>query len=153
MRVISPHRIHSKKVKSFRQIKKDAREMVELVNQDNFEGRYKSGFALAHCQVTKDPYRFFVIHREVKKGFGDDIIINPEVVKRTDKTHFREACLSYPFRTMTKVKRYNRVVVKYQVPSLFGLKDKTKEFTGLQAFIFQHEIDHFNSIYIYDKKS
>lgn len=62
--------------------------------------------------------------------------------KRAKKKIKLEGCLSIP-RIWGPVKRYDRVFLKYQ--DLTG-KDYIKWFTGFEAIIIQHEIDHLNGV-------
>jgi peptide deformylase len=58
----------SRKVKSYKQIREDAEAMVAFFDgkEGNFDGDYKSGYALSHCQmdIGKDPWAFFVVNRD-----------------------------------------------------------------------------------------
>jgi peptide deformylase len=72
------------------------------------------------------------------------VFINPRFVMKKDRVkHYGEACLSLPEKGF-RVDRYKNVVLKAQdrtgVP--FTIKSKTK----IQAFIFQHEMDHLNGM-------
>ena len=72
------------------------------------------------------------------------IFVNPEFLMKKDKVkHHNEACLSLPKKGF-KVDRFKSVAIKAQdrmgVP--FTMKSKTK----MQAFIFQHEMDHLNGM-------
>ena len=85
-----------------------------------------------------------------EKIFKNDVIINPEIIERSDLQSRKEGCMSYPFRGMKKLKRYNVIKVSYQIKGLCDLKTIEEIVEGLKAEIFQHEIDHSNSIFIYD---
>jgi peptide deformylase len=72
------------------------------------------------------------------------VFINPEFLMKKDKVkHYGEACLSLPEKGF-KVDRFKSVSIKAQdrkgIP--FSIKSKTK----IQAFIFQHEMDHLNGM-------
>lgn len=164
--VVLPHYIVSKKVKRFRDIEDQANQMIELLEVGKFEGYYPKGYALAHCQVSNDPWAFFVVLQDlVDKGdFEHPVIINPRVIqapiykeiKETDKqiglprefqepnaAKCTEGCLSFPTRRAKTLNRFDRIQVTYQIPGgLFGLKRVTKWLTGLPSQIFQHEFDH-----------
>jgi len=109
-------------------------------------GKFKSALALAHCQINhENPLRFFV----TKQG---EIIINPRIVERSgQEISDTEGCMSFPFRGETKVKRSSEITVCFQVLNKNKKlsKPKVKKFEGLEARIFQHEIDHFNGKSIY----
>lgn len=112
--------------------------MIELCHKRN--GNYPGAFALAHCQVDhENPLAFFV--------FSDGrIIINPTLVGGAGPGRHREGCMSFPIAPMKTVMRYNFVTVKYLDENF---EEITRESQGLEAAIFQHEIDHFNGKSIY----
>lgn len=121
-------------------IKDIAKEMAKLCQEPI--GRYRNGLALAHCQVDHDdPKRFFVYQ-------DGRVVINPVIIKKEGKCYFSEGCLSFPYGVMSKVKRYSKITVEY-----LNVKGKrmTNDYEDLEAFIFQHEIQHFNAKSIYDK--
>lgn len=149
--------IGAKKVERFEQIREDARDMLVLLNADNFSGKYPDGFALGHAQVSEKPLQFFVTHRSWKDTLPE-IIINARIIEKMQPEDFKEACLSFPFRDPIWKKRYWRIEVEYDVPSwtthlplASGLKHEQQTFDGIAAIIFQHEIDHFRGINIYNQ--
>ncbi len=130
----------SRKVEDIKDIKPLIEEMVELCKAP--VGKKTGGLALAHCQVDHDnPKRFFVFA-------NGDVVINPVILAKALPTVSVEGCMSYPFRGDKKVKRHDIVDARY-------LNEKGKEITktvsGLDAFIFQHEIDHMNGLSVYTK--
>ena len=58
-----------------------------------------------------------------------------------------EGCLTYP-GLYVKIKRPQHVRVRFQTPNGETL---TKQFTGMTARIFQHELDHLDGIVFYNK--
>tara|TARA_R100000664_G_scaffold33185_1_gene49657 strand:- start:1119 stop:1550 length:432 start_codon:yes stop_codon:yes gene_type:complete len=58
-----------------------------------------------------------------------------------------ERCLSLPKKAF-KVKRYNKITIRYQNAKGETLKES---FEGFNARVIQHEIDHLNGILICDK--
>ncbi len=76
-------------------------------------------------------------------GFADLILINPEIVKKSESYETEEGCLS--LKGTRKTIRYNRITVVYQDESFHP---KRKEFTGALAQIIQHECDHCEGILI-----
>ena len=72
------------------------------------------------------------------------------VVKRKSwrKTKEYEGCLSFPKKEFL-VKRHNKIKIKYQ--NAQG-EFMTEEFTGYEARVVQHELDHLNGILVCDKK-
>lgn len=96
--------------------------------------------ALAHCQVDHEaPKRFFV--------YADGrAVINPEILSREDSFWHTEGCMSFPYRDDKKIRRYRKISVKYFDENGNEL---TREVEGLEACVFQHEIDHMNGTSIY----
>ncbi len=79
-------------------------------------------------------------HRPKTKNF-DLVIINPKITKCFGyRTQIWEGCLSAgPSGLFAKVPRYKKVELEYIDEN--GNKHK-KVFTGLQAQVIQHEVDH-----------
>jgi len=141
--ILPPNRKLSKQVDELtEELKKDIESMEEMMIVNKFlNGR--SGFAVAHCQVSENPYRIFV----AKEGFmPHTVIINPKIIEKSEPFTAQEGCLSFPFRPFVSVKRYFKITVEYQDRYL---NKHTKEFEGINAQIFQHEIQHFNGQNIY----
>ncbi len=67
--------------------------------------------------------------------------------KSWSKTTDVEGCLSLPKKAF-KVKRYNKITIRYQNAKGETLKES---FEGFNARVIQHEIDHLNGILICDK--
>lgn len=121
-----------------------------LVAQDD-----PPGVGLAANQVGLDLSIFIIKPTEKSKI---KVFVNPVIVSRTDlfkdspnkkvspykkkKRVKLEGCLSIP-RIWGPVKRADRVFLKYQDST--G-KDYLKWFTGFEAIIIQHEVDHLNGI-------
>ena len=109
------------------------------------------GVGLAANQVGLDLSIFIIKPSEKSKI---KVFINPKVIKTgvinhapTKKTKFKkkiklEGCLSIP-RIWGPIKRRDRVFLKYQ--DLTG-RDYLKWFTGFEAVIIQHEMDHLNGV-------
>jgi len=74
--------------------------------------------------------------------------VNPEIVARSFRTFlFEEGCLSVP-GVWGMVKRHRGVKVK--ALDEIG-KEVTVEADGLEAVIFQHEIDHLDGVLFIDR--
>jgi len=72
-------------------------------------------------------------------------LINPILLEKYDKFRFRdERCLSLPGLSIDTI-RYMDITVK-------NGDGKTLSFTGLEAVVVQHEIDHMNGLTILDRK-
>jgi len=158
----------AQKVLSWREIKKDAKEMVRLIRTDGFGGRmWKSAYAVGHPQVVtgkcseNDPNcalgrcghhkRFFVVNRKqayVAQQFKYDVYINAVIISEVEPVSNREGCMSNEYAGTVNVRRFNKIVVEYYVPGWFGLKKKRGMFTGLASYVWQHELSHFRGEYL-----
>lgn len=76
-------------------------------------------------------------------GDGYTVMLNPEIIKKSDAYTAQEGCLSLTGKRTAK--RYKRIKVQYQNEEL---KPRIKTFTDFTAQIIQHEIDHCNGIII-----
>ena len=145
MGIIKPHKINSVECQTqdIPRIKKDGEQMIKLCFRPI--GKYKGGFAVAHPQVTaSNPLRFFA----TKNG---SIIINPKIVRHTEhQINHKEGCLSFANNEMTNALRWYKCEVEYFVIEGNDFVKKTENLKDMDAYIFQHEIDHFDSVYIYD---
>lgn len=106
------------------------------------------GVGLAAPQVGVS-YQIFIIRASIENKIK--VFINPHVIlsKSRDKKQVTrnkkgklEGCLSIP-RIWGAVKRANRVQLEYQDES--GKKFK-KWFSGFEAVIIQHEMDHLTGV-------
>lgn len=87
-------------------------------------------------------------HRPTVQNF-DLVIINPEIINIFGKRkQLWEGCLSAGESGLfAKVPRYERVEVRFQDKQ--GV-EHIKQFSGLQAQVMQHEIDHLNGVLFMD---
>ncbi len=117
-------------------LKKLVAELVETMKVEN-------GCGIAAPQVG--------IHERViivDSGKGPKAFVNPEIVARSFRTFlFEEGCLSVP-GVWGMVKRHRGVKVK--ALDEIG-KEVTVEADGLEAVIFQHEIDHLDGVLFIDR--
>jgi peptide deformylase len=86
---------------------------------------------------------------EGNEGVKPLVLINPELVDVEGESVFEEGCLSLP-GLREDVKRPSDIFVKYIDPN--GTEVKT-EANGLLARVIQHEIDHLNGIYFFERLS
>lgn len=110
---------------------------VELVRNLSETMIANKGLGLAANQVGL-PHRVFVINSQ-------QIIpcFNPLIVNQSDETVLmEEGCLSHP-DLFIKIKRPATIRVRYTLPN--GDRE-TKEFAGITARVFQHELDHLDGI-------
>jgi len=140
--IVHPHRKQAKPVQNYSDIEEEVEKMKVFIRRMNKHGYHgRSCLALAQPQInSENPLRYFV-------DMNDIVFINPKIREKDNLTKGGETCLSYPFRQKKKVRRYFNLKVEYFDKSM---KKHTKDFEGLVSAIFQHEIDNFNGIYIYD---
>lgn len=127
------------------------------------------GLGLAAPQVGK-PLRIFVLNSELNSPHSSSDssfshsdrqhFINPEITwsskklnvdKVNEENLHLEGCLSIP-RIYALIKRPWAVNLKYQIldPSSLNLESKISNFSGFNATLVQHEIDHLNGILFTD---
>jgi len=128
------------KAKRVRFIDKSIQKLVDNMIETMYDA---SGVGLAANQVG------VLLRIAVVRESEQDVIvlINPEMVRRSEEEEMEEACLSVPgYKGM--VKRSVAVVVK-------GLNRKGKEIRvkaeGLVAHALQHELDHLNGVLYIDR--
>ena len=122
------------------------------------------GIGLAANQVGIDAQVAVVNVREPL------VLINPEIVSKTDEIPYYEGCLSFPGKGV-HTKRYETVEVKTaQIEGSWifsgcdtgetgkgsweseDIKKQDREMRILEAVCVQHEIDHLNGMRIMDRK-
>ncbi|CAB4162892.1 Def N-formylmethionyl-tRNA deformylase [uncultured Caudovirales phage] len=102
-----------------------------------------NGIGLAANQVGI-PYRIFAM-RAAPENF---VCFNPRIVQPSEaEIVLEEGCLTFK-GLQVKVKRPQHVRVRFQTPNGETL---TKQFTGISARIFQHELDHLDGIVFYNR--
>ena len=78
--------------------------------------------------------------------------INPFLCyKSKEKIITEESCLSIPKKSI-KVERSSTIKIFDDKSTQTNWKDDVMEFTGMDAIVIQHEIDHLNGIIITDKE-
>jgi peptide deformylase len=124
----------------------DAGLVADLIPQ-MFATMYKApGIGLAAPQIGK-LLRLVVIDLQPDKTPAPLVLINPEVVAKSDELAVREeGCLSLP-EQYAEVARPARVKVRYQ--DEHGMKQEI-EGEDLLAACLQHEIDHLNGVLFVD---
>jgi peptide deformylase len=101
------------------------------------------GLGLAANQLGFS-FRAFAMNTEDHWG----VIYNPEIIKFSGtKTKDFEGCLSIPDK-IGLVSRFDWIDVIYEAAP-HGMR-VNREFTGLSARVFQHELDHLNGVVISD---
>ena len=126
------------KIKS-KEIQDLLKEMIEVLKGEEI------GVGLAASQVGIDK-QIFILKDPKKNNYS--VFINPKIIKLSREGRLMsEGCLSVR-DYWGKVKRAAKVLVV----SFDGKGDKfEKNFSGLAAQIFQHEVDHLNGVLFVDK--
>lgn len=127
---------------------KDLQKFID----DLVETMYNSpgGIGISAPQVGLHKRIIVVDARPNKKttiNHGLIVMINPVIVFSEEDIIIREGCMSIPDYT-GNIERKNKIVVK-------GFDRNFKEITieteGMEAVVFQHEIDHLNGILFIDR--
>jgi peptide deformylase len=80
----------------------------------------------------------------IKRGMLNpvyEIIFNPSFYKEGGTVRTVEGCLTYPGKHFFQ-KRFKRIGVVYYIWSGEKFLKRTKKVKGMEAFVWQHEIDH-----------
>ena len=110
---------------------------LDLIETMNF---YK-GIGLSANQIGL-PYRVFVMRAEIPF-----VCFNPRIVMPgSEQVTLDEACLSVP-GLIAKITRPRHIKVRFQTPSGATV---TKEFTGLTARCFLHEMMHLDGKFFFE---
>lgn len=118
----------------------DATEFAKQLVKFMYE---KNGLGLASNQVGI-PYAVFSMRAEPENF----VCYNPKVIQPSDEQIvLEEGCLTYP-GLVVKIKRPRHIRVRFQTPNGEMV---TKQFTGISARVFQHEMDHINGLRFYEK--
>lgn len=75
--------------------------------------------------------------------FGPMVMVNPEILVKSEPYETEEGCLSLD--GVRKTTRYKKIVVRYQNEDF---KETMQEFTGMVAQTIQHECDHLEGVII-----
>ena len=135
-----------KKIKSFK--------VQNLINNMIATMHAVNGAGLAANQVF-EPYRLCVLEvleSERYKHLEEiplKILINPKITIKNKTSTFDsyEGCLSVP-NLRGKVKRYSSISVEYYDREGLFIKE---DVSGLNAIVYQHEIDHLDGFLFTDK--
>lgn len=102
----------------------------------------KNALGVAANQVG-NPYRIFAM-----RGSPENFVcFNPKIIQPSDmQVLLEEGCLSYP-GLLVKIKRPQHIRVRFATPNGDTI---TRQFTGMSARVFQHEMDHLDGIRFYD---
>ena len=118
------------------------------------------GVGLAAPQIGKNLRVFVANYKDLNR-----VVINPEILEtkpspttvhgsRSTKNEVLEGCLSLP-NYYGPLKRNQKLKIKYQTPEMVNGQwltvNKTESFSGFDAQIILHEIDHLNGILFLDR--
>lgn len=113
-----------------------AQDLVKIMYEHNALG-------LAANQIGKN-YRIFAM-RGQPENF---VCFNPKIIQPSEsQVLLEETDLTYP-GLYVKVKRPQHIRVRFTTPNGDTI---TKQFTGLTARIFQHELDNLDGILFYNR--
>lgn len=140
------------------EMKQLAKEMLEFLHNsqnDELAEKYdlRPGVGLAAPQLGKTIQMIALLVPGVYEDdepILNDVWINPRIIRESvKKTCLREGegCLSVDREVPGAVVRAHKITVRYQ--NIDG-EQLTKELSGYEAIVVQHEIDHINGIMFYD---
>jgi peptide deformylase len=141
------------KSKPVKKVDKKIRSLISDMKETLVAQEDPEGIGLAAPQIGKSLRIFLIKPKEKVK-----VIINPEIIEiinpriksskksATDRKKIMEGCLSLP-HFYGPVKREKKVKLKYL--NLKG-EEVTETFTGLNAQIVLHEIDHLEGVLFVD---
>lgn len=141
------------KAKSVAKIDKKLLALIKDMQETLLAQKDPEGVGLAAPQIGKSLQIFVINYKSLKK-----VVINPEIVEvsKTHKTNkdktkknseILEGCLSLP-HYYGPIKRADKIKIKFLDENN---KEQTEEFSGFNAQIIQHEMDHLNGILFVDK--
>ena len=133
--------------KVLRQISKpwrwgDKNEIDSLVEKMWKALEEKNGAGLSAIQIGY-PLRVFIVGLEVNEVFVNPAIVNKSSIMKKDW----EGCLSCG-HSQVRVPRSHSITLKYWNQDLEHCERK---FTGFEARVVQHELDHLNGFLIIDR--
>lgn len=122
------------------------REEAERLEATLEAFRREQGFGRAIAAPQIGVSRRFIA---LNLGCGPFVIVNPEIVRRSDETFTMwDDCMSFPW-LLVRVRRHSRISVRYR-----DLDGKTREWPNLDraaSELLQHEIDHLDGILALDR--
>jgi len=119
----------------------------ELIDQMVVTMQDEGGIGLAAPQIGVSRSLFVIDMSLIEDGGTPTAIINPRITASQGESTFEEGCLSIP-DIREEVIRPEMIRVEYQ--DIDG-KSYDREINGLEARVFQHEIDHINGVLFIDR--
>ncbi|MDP4009485.1 MAG: peptide deformylase [Candidatus Shapirobacteria bacterium] len=156
--VIYPNEILRIKTEEIKEVdsklETDIKSLIEVLESTEI------GVGLAAPQIGLKR-RFFGIKDSKKKIVN--VYVNPEIKKifgrkeflkivndKGKEEDFLEGCLSFPDYYGT-LQRYFKIAVKWQEMENGKFVNKKGILTGLNAVVYQHELDHLNGVLFIDR--
>lgn len=147
-----PNPILRKKSKPVKKIDQKILKLIEELKKSLIEAQEPPGIGLSAVQIGK-PLRIFAARKNIQSEAK--VYINPEIIwqskeltdgipKRKNKL---EGCLSVP-GYYGLIRRFQKIKLRWQTTK--G-QWQTAKFSGFQATVIQHEIDHLNGILFVDR--
>jgi len=147
--VHAPNPILFQKTKEVKKIDKKIKKLIEEMKQTLLAQNNPPGVGLAANQVGVD-LSLFIIKPTKKSPIS--VFINPKILKveegkeeerkKKEKKIKLEGCLSVP-KIWSNVQRPTKVLLEYQTDDE-SFEKKQAWFSGFEAVIIQHEVDHLN---------
>jgi peptide deformylase len=155
--IVYPNPVLRVKTEKIKEVTADLAEDIKALEEELVKA--ENGAGLAATQMGKER-RFFGIKDSATKKVK--VFINPKILRtwgektypmlvRDDKTNedFLEGCLSFPDYYGT-VKRYLKILVRWDEVEGGKLVGKEKELNGFEAIVWQHESDHLDGVLFVD---
>lgn len=118
-----------------------------LVRQMRLATITNNGLGLAAVQIGI-PVRVVLMKLTAQGKTEFKAYFNPEILHKSPATKiYREACLSLPKQEVHSIERALRLKISYQTASGETI---VEEMVGMDAVVFQQEMDHINGILIAD---
>lgn len=106
-----------------------------------------NGVGLAANQIGSDRQWLIALIKDEKGESTARVFFNPVITSHSESTNDDvEGCLSFPNKFGT-VTRWDEISLRY----LYHGKSRIETFTGYNARVIQHEVDHLTGILCMDK--
>ncbi len=130
------------------------KDMIKYVNDSTDLNKAKKNKLLPAIGISAIQVGFSIkaFYAHLEKTNFKIFMINPIIVNKSIiMCHLEhgEGCLSVPEKTNGLTNRYLKITIKGF--EYFSKKTIEKEFSGLEAIIIQHELDHLNGMLYIDK--
>jgi len=149
--VQAPNPILFQKTKEVKKIDNKIKKLIEEMKETLLAQTNPQGVGLAANQVGINLSLFII---KPTKNSPISVFINPKILKveeekeekrkKKEKKLKLEGCLSVP-KIWGEVKRAKKVLLEYQTDDE-SLEKKQAWFSGFEAVIIQHEVDHLEGI-------